>query len=60
MGNRQVGRVAGFLYSVTDPFINLAKKIPHQIGMIDFSALIALLAIDFLGQIIVGLLVKLV
>lgn len=56
---RHPGRFASFLYEVTDPFINLAKKIPHQIGMLDLSPLIALFAVDLLGQLLVVLLYKL-
>lgn len=41
-------RVQDFLKDVTDPVLNLAKKLPHRIGMIDLSPVIALLAINFL------------
>ena len=49
------GAVGGFgalINDVTDPVINLAKKIPHQIGMIDLSPIIALFAIDILVRVI--------
>jgi len=54
------GPVARFLYEVTDPVINLAKKLPHRIGMIDLSPLIALIGIDLIIGLIVLLLNKLV
>lgn len=56
---RPAGRIFTFLYDVTDPFINLAKKIPHRIGMIDLSPIIALFAVDLLGELLIRSLVKL-
>lgn len=56
---RPAGRIAALLYDVTDPFINLAKKIPHRIGMIDLSPIIALFAVDLLGELLVRSLVSL-
>lgn len=53
------GRFSQLLYDITDPFLNLAKKIPHRIGMIDLSPLIALIGIDLLSYFIVNLLYKL-
>lgn len=42
------GPISRIVYEITDPVINLAKKIPHSIGMIDLSPMIALIAIDLL------------
>lgn len=53
------GKVAQFLYDVTNPVINLAKKIPHRIGMIDLSPLIAIICLDLISQLLVMLLAKL-
>lgn len=58
MGQRH--RVIQFLYDVTDPFINIARLIPHRVGMMDFAPLIAMFGVDFLGQVLVILLTKLV
>lgn len=52
------GRMEQFLYDVTDPFINLAKKIPHQAGFLDFSPIIALIGVDLLSQLIIKLLIQ--
>lgn len=49
----QRGRIGQFLYDTTDPVFNLAKKLPHRIGMIDLSPLIALVAIDLLSRLII-------
>lgn len=54
------GKFSQFLHDVTDPVINLARKIPHQFAMIDFSPLIALIAIDILAGLLISLLFKLV
>lgn len=54
------GPISRILYEVTDPVINLAKKLPHKIGMIDLSPLIALIGIDLIIGLIVILLNKLV
>ncbi len=54
------GRFSQFLYDVTDPVINLAKKLPHTIAMIDLSPLIAIFALDLLGQLLLLLVSKLV
>lgn len=54
------GRFSQFLYDVTDPVINLAKKIPHTIAMIDLSPLIAIFALDLLGQLLLILMSKIV
>lgn len=49
MGNfAKPGRIVQLLNDATDPVINLAKKIPHRIGMFDLSPLVALIGIDIL------------
>jgi YggT family protein len=53
------GSITRILYEVTDPLINLVKKIPHKIGMIDLSPLIALIAVDLIISLLVILLNKL-
>ncbi|MEK7086136.1 MAG: YggT family protein [Patescibacteria group bacterium] len=53
-------RIVQFLYDVTDPVLNLARRLPHRISMIDLSPMIAILGVDLLGYLIVTLLFKLV
>lgn len=48
-----------FLFDVTDPVIKVAKLLPHQFGMMDFSAFIAMIMVDFGGRLIIILLAKL-
>jgi len=59
MGRPSHGKISMFLRDVTEPVLRLAKKLPHRIGMIDFSPFIALIALDLLGRLIVLLLTKL-
>ena len=54
------GRIVQILHDATNPFINLARKLPHRIGMIDFAPLIALVGIDLLSRLIVVLLSNLI
>ena len=54
------GKISQFLHDVTDPIINLARKIPHRIGMMDLSPLIAIICLDLISQLVVMLLAKLV
>lgn len=53
------GGIGGFVYSATDPIIDVARKLPHRIGMIDFAPLIAMFGADFLGQLVIMGLYKL-
>ncbi len=53
------GQIAQFLIDVTDPVMRLAKKLPHKIGMIDLSPIVALLAVDFTVWVILTALSKL-
>lgn len=57
---RPTGKIGSLVYEATDPFIGLARRIPHRIGMLDLSPLIALLGVDLLGQFIANLIFKLV
>jgi len=51
------GRLTYFLRDITDPVLNLAKKVPHRIGFIDLSPIIALIAINFVVYLLVRLIV---
>ncbi len=57
MGQRRPsGKLAYFLNDITEPFLNIARKIPHRIGMIDIAPIIAILGIELLA----GLFIKLI
>lgn len=48
-----------FLFDASDPFINLARKLPHTISMIDLSPMIAMIMVDFGGRLLIILLTNL-
>jgi uncharacterized protein YggT (Ycf19 family) len=52
-GMQSRGRLEQFLIDVTDPFLNLAKKLPHKVGMIDLSPLIVLFGISILSNFLI-------
>ncbi len=57
MGQQQYksqGGIQQFLVQSTDPIINIARKIPHRIGMLDMAPLIAMFAVDFLAFAIIS------
>ena len=43
------------IYRITDPLLAPFKKIPLRIGMIDFSPILAFIAISFLDHFVVGI-----
>ncbi len=45
-----------FIFDVTRPVLNLAKRVIPPIGMIDLSPIVALIALDILQTIILALL----
>ena len=45
-------RLIEILEFVTEPILRIARMIPHQIGMLDLSPLIALFGLNFLQIII--------
>ena len=50
------GKLTQVLHDVTDPVINLARKLPHKWGMIDFAPLIALIGVDIISKVVITLL----
>ena len=60
MGNPGVNsRLEQVLIDVTEPVINLARKIPHRAGMLDFAPVIAILGVDLLSQLIIQIIIGL-
>ena len=47
------------LYSVTDPLLAAFRKIPLRVGAIDFTPMLAFLALTFLDHFVVGILSRL-
>ena len=47
------------IYSVTDPILEPLKRLPLQIGAIDFSPILAFVLLTFLDSFLVGILRRL-
>lgn len=45
-------KITEMLHVITEPVLKVVRLIPHQIGLIDLSPLIALFALDFLKMIL--------
>lgn len=55
----QKGWFVQYLYDVTEPFIKVAKLLPHRFSMIDFSSFIAMIMVDIGGRALIILLTRL-
>ena len=51
--------IVQFLYQVTDPILNFFRRIPLRIGMLDFTPLLAFMAIYLVNRIVVVFLLTL-
>lgn len=51
----QRGQIYMILVDVTDPVLNLIKKYVPNMGMLDFSPLIALIGLDLLRRVFLSL-----
>ena len=47
------------LMQITDPILNLFRRIPLQIGMIDLTPLLAFIVLQFLNRVLVRILLTL-
>jgi len=54
-GGAPPGKLIQIINGATDPIMNLIKKLPHKIGMIDLSPIIALFGISMLTSFLVKL-----
>ena len=52
-------QVVSTLYQMTDPILAAFRRLPLQVGMIDFTPILAFLAIAFLDHFVVGILTQL-
>jgi YggT family protein len=53
--NRFVSAVMDFLRDVSNPFLNLFRRLPLQIGPLDLTPMVAIIVLQIGGGIIVGL-----
>ena len=51
--------IVQFLFQVTEPIMQPFRRIPLQIGMLDFTPLVAFIALFFVRNVLVGLLIGL-
>ena len=51
----QFSEAVGVIYRITDPLLAPFKKLPLQIGMIDFSPIVVFIVISFLDHFVVGI-----
>lgn len=53
--NLMYTRIGQILCSITDPFLNIFRKLPLHIGMIDFSPMIAFLVLSLVNSALSGI-----
>jgi YggT family protein len=53
--NRFVSAVMDFLRDVSNPFLQLFRRLPLQIGPLDLTPMVAIIVLQIGGSIIVGL-----
>jgi YggT family protein len=53
--NRVFSAVLDFLRDVSDPYLRIFRRLPLQLGPIDFSPIVAIIALQVVGGFIVGL-----
>lgn len=51
-----IERLEGFLAPVCEPYLGLFRRFIPPLGMIDFSPVIAIIALEFVGNFVVRLL----
>lgn len=53
--NRFVSAIMDFLRDVSNPYLNLFRRLPLQIGPLDLTPMVAIIVLQIGGGIIVGL-----
>jgi YggT family protein len=53
--SRPVNAILDFLRDVSEPYLRIFRRLPLRIGPLDLSPIVAILALQFVGQIIVSL-----
>lgn len=48
-GRERSTRLGEILYDITEPVMNLARMLPHRVGMMDLSPIIALFGLDIIN-----------
>ncbi len=53
--SRPVNAVLDFLRDVTEPYLRIFRRLPLRIGPLDLSPIVAILALQIVGRLIVNL-----
>ena len=53
--NRHASAVMGFLRDVTEPYLRIFRPLPLRIGPLDLTPIVAILLLQIVGNIIIGL-----
>ncbi len=53
--NRVVSGVLGFLRDVTEPYLRIFRPLPLRIGPLDLTPIVAILVLQIVGAIVIGL-----
>ncbi|HBB02957.1 MAG: hypothetical protein US89_C0004G0020 [Candidatus Peregrinibacteria bacterium GW2011_GWF2_38_29] len=59
-GHHHSNRIVSIIFDSTEPLLNLARKVPHRIGMIDLSPIIAFIMIEIARYLILSALASLI
>jgi YggT family protein len=59
VGADEYNEIVRIVYSVTDPILAPLRRLPLQVGMIDFSPVVAFLLLSVAKNVIVGILYQL-
>lgn len=52
--NRALRAVVGFIHEVTDPYLNLFRRVIPPIGPLDISPILAILVLNIVWTLVVG------
>ena len=53
--NRVLNAVLDFLRDVTEPYLRIFRRLPLRVGPLDLSPIVAILALQIVGRLIVNL-----
>jgi len=60
LGHGHHNRIVSFIFDTTEPLLKIARKLPHRIGMLDLSPIIAFIVIEVARYIIISLIMRII
>lgn len=51
-----LGKIGAIIFDVTEPIFRLFRRFPLRVGMIDLTPMVAIIAIDFVSQLLISIL----